>query len=67
MTTPRYPDVHVRLVGEDGNVFAIIARVCRALRRAGEPEAASAFAGAAMQQESYDDVLRLVLETVDAD
>ena len=32
---PRYPEVQVRLVGEDGNAFAIIARVSTALRRGG--------------------------------
>jgi hypothetical protein len=29
----KYPDIHVRLVGEDGNAFAILGRVQRALRR----------------------------------
>ena len=33
----RYPHVRVRLVGEDGNAFAILGRVARALRRAGVP------------------------------
>lgn len=32
---PKYPDIHVRLTGEDGNAFAIIARVKLALKRAG--------------------------------
>lgn len=31
---PRYPLVHVRLTGEDGNAFFIIGRVSGALRRA---------------------------------
>ena len=35
----RYPDVRVPMVGEDGNAFAILGRVQKALRRAGvEPE-----------------------------
>ncbi len=29
---PKYPDITVKLVGEDGNAFAIIGRVRRALR-----------------------------------
>jgi hypothetical protein len=33
----KYPDVTVRLSGEDGNAFLIIGRVSRALRRAGVP------------------------------
>jgi hypothetical protein len=36
--TVKYPHVHVRLVGEDGNGFAIMARVQRALRTARVPE-----------------------------
>ncbi len=38
MTTPmqpRFPNVHVRLVGTDGNAFAVLGAVSRALRRAG--------------------------------
>lgn len=30
----KYPDVTVRLVGEDGNAFAILGRVVRAMRKA---------------------------------
>jgi hypothetical protein len=30
---PRYPDVHVRLLGEDGNAGSIMGRVTDALRR----------------------------------
>jgi len=35
----KYPEVHVRLVGEDGNAFAIMARVSSALKEAGVPQA----------------------------
>ena len=31
----KYPDITVRLVGEDGNAFAILGRVTRALKQAG--------------------------------
>lgn len=31
----RFPQVSVRLVGEDGNAFAILGRVARALRAGG--------------------------------
>ena len=34
----RYPEVKVKLVGEDGNAFAILGRVTRALRRAKVPQ-----------------------------
>lgn len=37
MSEIRYPEVEVQLSGEDGNAFAIMGRVARALRRAGVP------------------------------
>lgn len=30
---PRYPDIEVRLIGSDGNAFAIMGSVVRALKR----------------------------------
>lgn len=33
-TNIKYPHIHVPLIGEDGNAFAIIGRVRRALRTA---------------------------------
>lgn len=38
MTEPKYPDIYVQLVGLDGNAFAILGRVCEALRKAGIPQ-----------------------------
>lgn len=32
MTYPKYPHITVKLVGEDGNAFAILARAKRAMR-----------------------------------
>ncbi len=32
---PKYPDVEVQLVGQDGNAFAIMGRVAGALKDAG--------------------------------
>jgi len=32
---PRYPNVKVKLVCEDGNAFSILGRVIRAMRKAG--------------------------------
>lgn len=64
MPTPKYPHVYVPLAGEDGNAFAIMGRVSRALKRAGEPEAAEEYVNAAMNAESYDELLRITLDTV---
>jgi hypothetical protein len=38
MSTPRYPHVRVRLVGEDGNAFAILGKVRREMKRADVPK-----------------------------
>lgn len=64
-TIVKYPDVHVQLSGEDGNAFAIIGRVTKALKRAGHKDAATEFANEAMRQPSYDHLLRLAMKTVD--
>jgi hypothetical protein len=63
--TPTYPDVEVALVGEDGNAFAIIGRVSKALKSAGYPDAAAEFRVAAFASSSYDDLLALTMQTVE--
>ena len=39
MTTPKYPNIRVKLIGGDGNAFAILGQVTRALKRGGVPQA----------------------------
>jgi len=34
----KYPDIEVKLIGEDGNAFAIMGRVQRALKQNGVPQ-----------------------------
>lgn len=66
-TTPRYPHVHVQLTGEDGNVFAILGRVRRALAKAGVSDSEiKAFFDEATAAGSYDDVLLTVMRWVNA-
>ncbi|MFD5451199.1 hypothetical protein [Streptomyces sp. NPDC127100] len=62
---PAYPDVPVQLSEEDSNAYNIVGQVCRALRRAGHPEAATEFAAAAFQSASHDELLQLAMRTVD--
>jgi hypothetical protein len=65
MMQPKYPDVHVAMVGEDGNAFAILGRVQRALREAGVPAAEiRAFTQEACAGD-YDHLLQTVLLTVE--
>jgi hypothetical protein len=59
---PRYPDVVVELVGRDGNAFAILGAVQRALRKAGVDP------GAYMDEATagdYDHLLETTMRWVD--
>lgn len=64
-TAVKYPDIHVQLIGQDGNAFSIIGRVASAIRRKHGAEAASTFTNEAMTNESYDDLLAYISRTVD--
>jgi len=54
-----------KLVGEDGNVFGIIARVRRALIAAGQADRAADFVKRAHASSSYDEVLALCWQYVE--
>ena len=61
---PKYPEVEVELEGQDGNVFSIMGRVRKALRRGGAShEEVEAFT-AEMQAGDYDDALQTVFRWV---
>ncbi len=67
MSTVKYPEVKVRLVGEDGNAFSIIARVATAMRRQGVSVLeVNAFRRDATSGD-YDNLLRTCLEWVSCD
>jgi len=57
----------VKLVGTDGNVFAIIGTVAQAIQNSEGRDAANAFREAATQCGSYDEVLQLVIQTVEVE
>lgn len=63
---PLYPDVTVKLVGEDGNAFAILGRVSRALRQAGHADAADAFREEATSDD-YNHLLRTAMRYVEVE
>lgn len=54
-----------KLVGTDGNVFSIIARVKQALKKAGQEDRAQEFVEKAFQARSYNEVLALCTDYVD--
>ncbi len=59
-------DIKVTLVGEDGNAFAVIGRVAKALRKGGHPELVDKFKREAMQGD-YDNLLRVCMEYVEVE
>jgi hypothetical protein len=66
-TIPKYPDITVPLTGTDGNVFAVLGKVSRALRQAGVSQAER---DAFTQEETasdYDRLLQTVMRWVEVD
>jgi hypothetical protein len=64
MVEPRYPNITVKLIGEDGNAFSILGRVLAALKMGGAPgEEIGEFL---MEAEAgdYDHLLRTVMAWV---
>jgi hypothetical protein len=65
--TPKYPNVHVQLVGQDGNAFVILGLCQRAAKKAGLPEGEiEAFMDEA-QSGDYDHLLQTCIEWFDVD
>jgi len=62
----KYPDVSVRLVGEDGNAFALLGRVSKALKRGGHGDVVDEFMDEATAGD-YNDLLNTVMRWVDVD
>ena len=58
--------IHVKLVGEDGNAFAILARVRSALRRGGRSDLVEPFTKEATSG-NYTHLLATVMEYVEVD
>ena len=54
---PKYPDITVQLSGHDGNAFAIMAAVSRALEKAGVPSAERRQYTEESMSGSYDDLI----------
>jgi hypothetical protein len=54
-----------KLVGTDGNVFAIIGKVSSCLKKAGLQTEAKEFQDQAFNAQSYDEVLQLCTKYVD--
>lgn len=67
MNEPKHPEITVRLVGEDGNAFAIIGRCRRAMRRAGlDSDEIEAFSAEATSG-NYDHLLQTCMVWFDVE
>jgi hypothetical protein len=64
MTNTKYPDIEVQLGGEDGNAMFIIARVRKALRRAGVSVAEIEAFTSEAQSGDYDNVIQTAMRWV---
>ena len=53
---PMYPEVKVRLTGSDGNAFAIMGKVSKALKRAGHGDVVDKYTEESMAGD-YDNLL----------
>ena len=67
MPEPKYPDVHVDLVGQDGNASSILGRVTSAMRRAGISQAEQSAFIAEATSGDYNHLLRTVTKWVNVD
>ena len=62
--TIKYPEVQVNLSGQNGNAFAILGAVSKAMRRAGLKKEAEDFYQEATSSD-YDHLLQTAMKTVD--
>lgn len=64
--TVKFPDVVVELSGSDGNAFAVMGKVTKALRRAGHDYAVADFREEATSGD-YDHLLQTCMRWVEVD
>lgn len=64
---PKYPQVKVRLVGEDGNAFSIMGRITDAMKRAGIPQDEIKLYQSESTSGDYYNLLRTAMEWVTCD
>lgn len=62
---PKYPNIAVQLSGNDGNAFAILGAVSKALRRAGVAKEEQTEFYSQATSGDYDHLLRTAMEWVD--
>lgn len=61
----KYPDIEVELVGSDGNAFAILGKVQKALRQAGVPDGEVSEFFTEATADDYDHLLQTCMKYVE--
>lgn len=64
---PKYPNVTVKLTDEDGNAFAILGRVTKAMREAGVEQNEIALFNQTATAGNYDQLLQTVMKWVEVE
>ena len=65
MSEPLYPEIEVELSGEDGNIFSIMGKIQRAMRKNKVPnEEQKAFFNEVTSSDSYDQALQVCMKYV---
>jgi hypothetical protein len=65
MMKVKFPEVEVQLSGEDGNAYAIMGAVQKAMRKAEIPQhEIEAYLTRSMSSQSYDELLQVAIATV---
>jgi hypothetical protein len=64
MSEVKYPEITVKLIGENGNAFNLIGITANAIKAKEGRDAANSFASEAMEQGSYDELLAFMKRTV---
>lgn len=65
--TVKYPDIKVKLLGEDGNAFFILSKVHKAMTRNGVPDNEIKQFTKEARAGDYDHLLRTVTEWVEVE
>jgi hypothetical protein len=64
---PKYPDITVQLTDTDGNAFAVLGKVLKALRQAGVSEVERDAFKQEATQGNYDQLLQVIMRWVQVD
>lgn len=65
---PKYPDIIVKLEGEDGNIFNLMIIVIKALRKAKVPlQERASFLEEIQASHSYDQALQVIMKWVNVE